>query len=109
MEHKQVKPIKIEGVAFLARDMPTHALLSIIKIPQRVLNLQMLILKQKQRLKLQREISEKVSYSYLSYVHCTNTSGCTYLQSNMNITERDVELQRKMSKANNCKERQLRK
>ena len=45
MEHKQVKSIKIEGVAFLARDMPTHALLSIIKIPQRVLNLQMLILK----------------------------------------------------------------
>ena len=45
MEHKQVKSIKIEGVAFLVRDMPTHALLSIIKIPQRVLNLQMLILK----------------------------------------------------------------
>ena len=39
-----------------------------------------------------KEISEKVSYSYLSCVHCTSSSGCTYLQSNMNITERDVEL-----------------
>ena len=25
MEHKQVKSVKIEEVAFLARDMPTHA------------------------------------------------------------------------------------
>ena len=25
MEYKQVKSINIEGVAFLARDMPTHA------------------------------------------------------------------------------------
>ena len=37
---------------------------------------------------------KKVSYSYLSCVHCTYSSGCTYLQSNMNITERDVELQK---------------
>ena len=53
----------------------------------------MLILKLKHSLKLQREISEKVSYSYLSCVHCTYSSGCKYLRSNMNITERDVELQ----------------
>ena len=34
-------------------------LLSIIKIPQRILNLHMLVLKEKHSLKLQREISEK--------------------------------------------------
>ena len=63
-------------------------------MPQRVLNLQMLILKYKHSLKLQREISQRVSYSYLSCVHCTYSSVCTYLRSNMNITERDVELQK---------------
>ena len=45
-------------------------------------------------LKLQREISEKDSYSHISCMHCTYSSGCTYLLSNMNITERDVELQK---------------
>ena len=33
----------------------------------------------KRSLKLQREISEKVSYSYLSCVHCAYSSGYTYL------------------------------
>ena len=33
--------------------------------------------------KIAREISEKVSYSYLSCVHCTYSSGCTYPQSNI--------------------------
>ena len=36
----------------------------------------------------------KKSASYLSCVHCTVSYGCTYLQCNMNITERDVELQK---------------
>ena len=44
--------------------------------------------------KIAREIGEKVSYSYLSCVHCTYSSGCTYPQSNMSITVRDVELQK---------------
>ena len=54
---------------------------------------------QKHSLKLQREISEKVSYSYLSFVNCTYSSGCTYLGSNMNITERDFELQKENVKS----------
>ena len=49
-------------------------------------------------LKFQREISEKVNYSYLSFVHLIYSSGCTYLRSNMNITERDVELQKETAK-----------
>ena len=76
----------------MCKERLLEILLSIIKIPQRVLNLQMLI-QNKSSLNLQREISEKVSYSYLSCVHCTYSSGCIYLRSNMKITEKDVELQ----------------
>ena len=49
--------------------------------------------------KIAKGISEKVSYSYLSCVYYTYSSGCTYLRSNMNITERDVELQKQNVKS----------
>ena len=39
-------------------------------------------------------ILDPFSYSYLSCMHCTYSSGCSYLRSNMNITERDVELKK---------------
>ena len=111
MEYKQVKSINIEGVAFLAQDMPTHTLF--MPTHQDVhssgyscgavefnKNVQREItgnttqyyqnttkgfeftdanFKIKHSLKLQREISEKVSYNYLSCLHYTYSSGCTYL------------------------------
>ena len=36
----------------------------------------------------------KKSATVISCVHCTYSPGCTYLLTNMNITERDVELQK---------------
>ena len=39
-------------------------------------------------------IFDPFSYSYLSCVYCDYSSGCTYLRSNMNTTEIDVELQK---------------
>ena len=44
-------------------------------------------------------IFDPFSYSYLSCVHCTYSSGCIYLRSNMNITERVVELQKENVKS----------
>ena len=52
------------------------------------------------KIKAQSKIAKgdkrKISYSYLSCVHCTFSSGSTYLRSNVNITERDVELQKEI-------------